>query len=159
MLSNAYFLAKFRFDTAENEPAKKLQNFAKPLILLVLISFANTGWSRWTGCSTTSRSRPRIGIASWSATTRCVFCLAPQFEGPGCFSSLRLDQKTVYLFREVVSCSEVSRFDPRPIIFAAPGASGIWFSSTAALSMARDRTFWLARMFFFWSVQTLQRRK
>ena len=29
MLSNAYFLAKFRFDTAENEPAKKLQNFRK----------------------------------------------------------------------------------------------------------------------------------
>ena len=26
MLSNAYFLAKFRFDTAENEPAKILQN-------------------------------------------------------------------------------------------------------------------------------------
>ena len=24
MLSNAYFLAKFRFDTAENEPAKNL---------------------------------------------------------------------------------------------------------------------------------------
>ena len=29
MLSNAYFLAKFRFDTAENEPAKNLQNFQK----------------------------------------------------------------------------------------------------------------------------------
>ena len=29
MLSNAYFLAKFRFDTAENEPAKNLQDFAK----------------------------------------------------------------------------------------------------------------------------------
>ena len=28
MLSNAYFLAKFRFDAAENEPAKNLQNFA-----------------------------------------------------------------------------------------------------------------------------------
>ena len=28
MLSNAYFLAKFRFDTAENEPPKNLQNFA-----------------------------------------------------------------------------------------------------------------------------------
>ena len=28
MLSNAYFLPKFRFDTAENEPAKNLQNFA-----------------------------------------------------------------------------------------------------------------------------------
>ena len=29
MLSNAYFLAKFRFDTAENEPSKLLQNLAK----------------------------------------------------------------------------------------------------------------------------------
>ena len=29
MLSNAYFLAKFRFDTAENEPAKNLQNVRK----------------------------------------------------------------------------------------------------------------------------------
>ena len=28
-LSNAYFLAKFRFDTAENEPAENLQNFAR----------------------------------------------------------------------------------------------------------------------------------
>ena len=28
MLSNAYFHAKFRFDTAENEPSKNLQNFA-----------------------------------------------------------------------------------------------------------------------------------
>ena len=28
MLSNAYFLAKFRFITAENEPAKSLQKFA-----------------------------------------------------------------------------------------------------------------------------------
>ena len=29
MLSNAYFLAKFRFGTAENELAKKLQKFEK----------------------------------------------------------------------------------------------------------------------------------
>ena len=29
MLLNAYFLAKFRFDTAENEPAKKLQKCCK----------------------------------------------------------------------------------------------------------------------------------
>ena len=29
MLSNAYLLPKFRFDTAENEPAKNLQSFAK----------------------------------------------------------------------------------------------------------------------------------
>ena len=31
MLSNAYFLAKFRFDTADNEPAKNLQNLANQL--------------------------------------------------------------------------------------------------------------------------------
>ena len=29
MLSNAYFVAKFRFDTAENEPAKNLQKFRR----------------------------------------------------------------------------------------------------------------------------------
>ena len=29
MLSNAYFVAKFRFDTAENEPAKNLRKFSK----------------------------------------------------------------------------------------------------------------------------------
>ena len=29
MLSNAYFLAKIRFDTAENEPAKNLQKISK----------------------------------------------------------------------------------------------------------------------------------
>ena len=29
MLSNAYFLAKLRFDTAENEPAKKFAKFSK----------------------------------------------------------------------------------------------------------------------------------
>ena len=32
---NYYFLAKFRFDTAENEPAKNLQNFAKFLQIQV----------------------------------------------------------------------------------------------------------------------------
>ena len=36
MLSNAYFLANFRFDTAENEPAKNLQKFA-----MYLAKFAN----------------------------------------------------------------------------------------------------------------------
>ena len=40
MLSNAYFLAKFRFDTAENEPAKKLQNFAKFVSQVELTSLA-----------------------------------------------------------------------------------------------------------------------
>ena len=31
MLSNAYFVANFGFDTAENEPAKNLQIFAKTI--------------------------------------------------------------------------------------------------------------------------------
>ena len=43
MLSNAYFLAKFRYDTAENEPAKKLQNLAN------FPNFANPNpFHRWT---------------------------------------------------------------------------------------------------------------
>ena len=33
MLSNAYVLAKFRFDTAENEHAKNLQNLQIPTVL------------------------------------------------------------------------------------------------------------------------------
>ena len=36
MLSNAYFLAKFRFDTAENEPVKYCKNLLILLILLTL---------------------------------------------------------------------------------------------------------------------------
>ena len=43
MLSNAYFLAKFRFDTAENEPAKNLQNekFVKNLNFAKFANSAN----------------------------------------------------------------------------------------------------------------------
>ena len=43
MLSNAYFLAKFRFDTAENEPVKNLQNFAK---FAKFANFANPSKSK-----------------------------------------------------------------------------------------------------------------
>ena len=42
MLSNAYFIAKFGFDTAENEPAKNLQKLKILQILpILLIKFAN----------------------------------------------------------------------------------------------------------------------
>ena len=40
MLSNAYFLAKFRFDTAENEPAKNLQNLQN-LLIFNFVNFPN----------------------------------------------------------------------------------------------------------------------
>ena len=43
MLSNAYFLEKFRFDTAENEPAKNLQNLP---ILQIAIPAQQTPPSR-----------------------------------------------------------------------------------------------------------------
>ena len=54
MLSNASFLAKFRFDTAENEPAKNLQNFAKAA------NFANFA----------NRGRRARGVAHRSARVR-----------------------------------------------------------------------------------------
>jgi hypothetical protein len=37
------FPAKFRFDTAENEPAKNLQNFAKAANFANFANFANRG--------------------------------------------------------------------------------------------------------------------
>ena len=51
MLSNAYFLANFRFDTAENEFAKNLQNFAK---IANFASFAKQQQS--------TRAGPDLGI-------------------------------------------------------------------------------------------------
>ena len=48
MLSNAYFLAKIRFDTAENEPAKKIRKFifCKKLKIFKNTNFANFGGRR-----------------------------------------------------------------------------------------------------------------
>ena len=47
MQSNVYFLAKFRFDTAENEPAKNLQKFCKICkILQNFAKFANHSFAR-----------------------------------------------------------------------------------------------------------------
>ena len=51
MLSNAYFLAKIRFDTAENEPAKNLQ-FA--IADLVYVEAAILAARRWMGAAETS---------------------------------------------------------------------------------------------------------
>ena len=59
MLSNAYFLAKFRFDTAENEPAKNLQNFAKNLLIFQFSHFQRRRCSRKS--PPTGRTRSRSG--------------------------------------------------------------------------------------------------
>ena len=40
MLSNAYFLAKFRLGTAGNEPAKNLQNFANFRIIFPILDLS-----------------------------------------------------------------------------------------------------------------------
>ena len=60
MLSNAYFLAKFRFDTAENEPAKNLQNFAKKTLnLLTRPPRAASAASSEQSCRSRSSTFPR----------------------------------------------------------------------------------------------------
>ena len=52
MLSNAYFLAKFRFDTAENEPAKNLQNLLIfPILLILLMVSAAARSTLVSGCT------------------------------------------------------------------------------------------------------------
>ena len=73
MLSNAYFLAKFRFDTAENEPAKNLQNFANFPILLT------QGSGRWSllprlRVSTVGAAQGAIG---WAASAWRLVAEAP----------------------------------------------------------------------------------
>ena len=74
MLSNAYFLAKFRFDTAENEPAKNLQKKLRNLpILLILRRRPPRGprsaspWGRARSASPGRRraARPRAGHRPW----------------------------------------------------------------------------------------------
>ena len=59
MLSNAYLLAKFRFDTAENEPAKKLQKFADKNWQIANLAnyFANFGIAKF--CYNAAQAGPR----------------------------------------------------------------------------------------------------
>ena len=44
MLSNAYFLAKFRFDTAENEPAKNCKIFGKCIFEKCIFQINQSFW-------------------------------------------------------------------------------------------------------------------
>ena len=93
MLSNAYFLAKFRFDTAENEPAKNLQNFANfpnkrsPLLIFPILLIpkrapsagadrAPAAWpARSRAASQSPRRPPRRKWRQMSSTVcRQVFC-------------------------------------------------------------------------------------
>ena len=64
--SNAYFLAKFRFDTAENEPAKNLQNFAN---FPNFAKQANPRRRRWTSRRSLGAACRR-GSASAAAKSR-----------------------------------------------------------------------------------------
>ena len=69
MLSNAYFLAKFRFDTAENEPTKNLQNFRK--MHFRKMHFRKTAWSpRPHGTGPAATSAPW----TWASRGSCSPC-------------------------------------------------------------------------------------
>ena len=62
MLSNAYFLAKFRFDTAENEPAKNL------LIFLILLTLTPIPYPRTRDSDPNQRPRSRSGRSPRSSS-------------------------------------------------------------------------------------------
>ena len=66
MLSNAYFLAKFRFDTAENEPAKNLQKICK--VLTKFANFVNFA-SFALRASASGRAPPPAPVAGRDGTT------------------------------------------------------------------------------------------
>ena len=73
MLSNAYFLAKFRFDTAENEPAKNLQNFADfPILLIRLPEVDPTAPKRIDPSEGVSRRKVDPWQAKWDKSTPVI---------------------------------------------------------------------------------------
>ena len=61
MLSNAYFLAKFHFDTAENEPAENLQNFAKILQKLKICKILRSAPGEAANCAQRTLAPERHG--------------------------------------------------------------------------------------------------
>ena len=109
MLSNAYFLAKFRFDTAENEPAKNLQNLLISPILLPLTpkkqprydmqKSRSTPWRDWPKASGRHSGRPGISTpknrsrAAYSALPRSVQPLSPA----AAVSAIKLTNATNYV--------------------------------------------------------------
>ena len=72
MLSNAYFLAKFRFDTAENEPAKKMQNFTQKN------NFANFAF--WGRCTAVREAPAEPGDPPVAGSGGIVFVRSPATE-------------------------------------------------------------------------------
>ena len=84
MLSNAYFLVKFPFDTAENEHDKNLQNFANfpnfadmeaaPQLYApprnIIWDFAGSGRRRARGARAL---RNEVRQASWPHSSNCFF--------------------------------------------------------------------------------------
>ena len=111
MLSNAYFLAKFRFDTAENEPAKNLQNFKfckkfqnlpAPVSSVGLhstqargdVSASVTGGEpRRSASPPHARASPRMRAAlglSHAASARLIIFSLASVESDGSFFSARL---------------------------------------------------------------------
>ena len=82
MLSNAYFLAKFRFDTAENEPAKNLQN-------LLIFPIGRGEASAATEATAPLESTSRREIALFSQDYQVC--------------SIRDNQKTLHAIRVAVS--------------------------------------------------------
>ena len=70
MLSNAYFLAKFRFDTAENEPAKIFQNL--PIFQMCPAQDYIKSSAVETGASVSAPEAPATSIVTADGSQRTV---------------------------------------------------------------------------------------
>ena len=71
MLSNAYFLAKFRFDTAENEPAKKFAKFSTKFFWRCLAGGLDREGRGGPGGDVGHRVLRRAGAAARDARPAC----------------------------------------------------------------------------------------
>ena len=109
MLSNAYFLAKFRFDTAENEPAKNLQKLAT--CLQNVANFANRSppapGGRCGGTARPPRGRGTRASAGPRALRRLesTFCTAQTTSQQQIVKGFRCFPPIYLLFQQKSKCA------------------------------------------------------
>ena len=87
MLSNAYFLAKFRFDTAENEPAKNLQK--KQQNLPILLTLTPEPGRQQLAARSVQRRRGRAPVGCWQSSGIYVSCRVRNERGASFWPTLK----------------------------------------------------------------------
>ena len=140
MLSNAYFLAKFRFDTTENEPAKSLQKFAN------FASFANPhplSRTSEVSCERASRSIGHDGLpltvhfSIKSSGLYETFCPIQFWVLQKMNAFSETNRERLSLIRDCQHISKPGRFQSFQSLTGSGDVSRVMFTSASAPSSER----------------------